>query len=351
MSVRAPRFPRQRPLAVAFALLALVAAPLATAQEALLSPRFAFDPGVEMDPSVPSPAEFLGYELGTRYTFTHDVVRYVQALAEASDRATVKEYGRTYEGRPLHVLTVTSAANQGRIEALREANLHLASGEALSAPEADALIAEHPVVVWLSYNVHGNEPSGSEAAMQVAYRLAAGQDAETRRYLDQAVVLIDPILNPDGRDRYVYWYSSMQSDVLSTDAMDLEHDEPWPGGRTNHYWFDLNRDWVWLVHPESRGRIAEYQRWLPQVHIDYHEQGFNNNYFTHPGTTPRNLLLPEALDEWSDAFGQADARAFDEHRISYFTGEAFDFFYPGYGSSYPSLMGSIGQILWRSVST
>ncbi|MEM6337374.1 MAG: hypothetical protein AAF752_12460, partial [Bacteroidota bacterium] len=151
-------------------------------------------------------------------------------------------------------------------------------------------------------------------------------------------------LNPDGRDRYVMWYKSMQSNVLSTDAIGLEHDEPWPGGRTNHYWFDLNRDWVWLVHPESATRIAAYQQWLPQVHVDYHEQGFNNNYFTHPGVTPRNLLLPDEYDYWSDAFGRADAAAFDEHRVNYFTREAFDFFYPGYGSSYPSLMGSIGML-------
>ena len=331
---------RLAPLVVLLVALAPLAVPaLAQAPEAALLPeRFAFSPelGAEMDPAVPSPAAFLGYELGTRFTFSHDVGRYIQALAAASPRVTLKEYGRTYEGRPLHLLTVTSAANQGRIETIRRANLALATG---AAPEAD-----QPVVVWLSYNVHGNEPSSTEAAMQVAYRLAAGQDRETQRYLDEAVVLIDPILNPDGRDRYVYWYTSMQSDVLSTDPVDLEHDEPFPGGRTNHYWFDLNRDWVWTVHPESRGRIAEYQRWLPQVHIDYHEQGFNNNYFTHPGTTPRNLLLPDALDEWSDAFGRADAAAFDRHRVSYFTGEAFDFYYPGYGSSYPSLMGSIGQL-------
>ena len=147
----------------------------------------------------------------------------------------------------------------------------------------------------MSYNVHGNEPSSSEAAIQAAYRLVASTDAETRNWLKNAIVIIDPMLNPDGRDRYVYWYKSSRANILNTNHEDLEHDEIWPGGRTNHYWFDLNRDWVWLIHPESRGQLI-YQDWMPQVHIDFHEQGFNNNYFTMPGTTPRNHELPAAYE-------------------------------------------------------
>jgi hypothetical protein len=196
----------------------------------------------------------------------------------------------------------------------------------------------------MSYNVHGNEPSSSEAAMQTAYRLVAGADQETVNWLDNAVVVIDPMMNPDGRDRYVYWYKSSRANILNTDANDLEHDEIWPGGRTNHYWFDLNRDWVWLVHPESQGRIAAYQEWMPQVHMDFHEQGFNNNYFAMPGTTPRNLELPADYDKWADAFGRGLIEEFDEANVNYATREAFDFFYPGYGSSYPSVMGGIGML-------
>ena len=341
-------FPRARPfngfLLFGWTLLLPASAFAQEGGGELLNPRFTFSTDLTYAEDVPSPADFLGYELGTRFTFYADVVRYIEALADASDRVTLHAYGETYEGRPLHYLVVTSPAQQARIDTIRQNNLRLATGEALGQAEARSIIEEQPVVVWLSYNVHGNEPSSTEAAMQVAYRLAAAQDSTTARYLENAVTIIDPAINPDGRDRYVYWYTSMQSDVLSTDPMDLEHDEPWPGGRTNHYWFDLNRDWVWLVHPESQGRIAAYQQWLPQVHVDYHEQGFNNNYFTHPGTTPRNLLLPDAYDRWSDAFGQADAEAFDEARVSYFTGERFDFFYPGYGSSYPSVMGAIGML-------
>lgn len=310
----------------------------------LVEPRFAFSPEGTYDASIPSPADFLGYELGTQFTFYADVVAYLKALDAASDRVTMHEYGRTHEGRPLHYLVIASTANQGRIEEIRQDNLRLADPQALNDSEAETLIRDHPVITWLSYNVHGNEPSSTEAAMQVAYRLAAGQDDEVTSFLAQSVVIIDPCLNADGRDRYVYWYRSMQSHQLSTNAADLEHDESWPGGRTNHYWFDLNRDWVWLVHAESQGRIAAYQHWLPQVHVDYHEQGFNSNYFTMPGTTPRNLLLPEGYDGLSDAFGRGDAAAFDRHQISYFTREAFDFFYPGYGSSYPSTMGAIGML-------
>ncbi len=318
------------------ALLALLIALPAFAQD-----RFAFSPGVTYDAAIPAPADFLGYELGERFTVHARMLDYFEALAASSDKITLHDYGHTHEGRRLIYVVVTSTENQGRIEDIRTNNLRLADP---SDAEAEALIPDHPAIHWMSYNVHGNEPSSTEAAMQVAYRLVAGQDAETQRILNESVVILDPCINPDGRDRYVYWYTTMHSKHLNTNPDDVEHREPWPGGRTNHYWFDLNRDWVWLVHPESQGRIAAYQQWLPQVHIDYHEQGFNNNYFTHPGTTPRNLNLPEAHDTWAERYGRADAAAFDEHRISYFTGEAFDFFYPGYGSSYPSVMGGIGML-------
>ncbi len=303
--------------------------------------RFDFDSDLNYDASIPAPAAFLGYEPGERFTFHARMLDYFRALDVASDRMTLHEYGTSHEGRPLIYAAITSPKNQARIEDIRQRNLSLPG---LSDEEAAQHANEQPLIHWMSYNVHGNEPSSTEAAMQVAYRLAAAQDAETLRYLDELVIIIDPCLNPDGRDRYTYWYTSMYSKLLNTNPEDVEHSEPWPGGRTNHYWFDLNRDWVWLVHPESQGRIQAYQQWMPQVHIDYHEQGFNANYFTHPGTTPRNLNIPSEYDDWASAFGEGDARAFDEHQIAYFTRERFDFFYPGYGSSYPTLMGSIGML-------
>lgn len=321
---------------------ALLSVP-ASSQDVFDLERFAFAPGVPVDSRIPTPESFLGYELGTQYTLYADVVGYIHAVAKASDRVSIHEYARTYERRPLHYLVITSPDNHGQIETIRENNLKLADPE-LSASDAQSLIDSQPVISWLSYNVHGNEPSSTEAAMQVIYQLAANQNQETQAILDNSVVIIDPTINPDGRDRYVYWYRSMQSAVLNTNYEDIEHSEPWPGGRTNHYWFDLNRDWVWLVHPESRGRMKAYGSWLPQIHVDYHEQGASSNYFTMPGQTPRNLNLPDEYDTWAEVFGQANAKAFDEAQINYFTRESFDFFYPGYGSSYPSNLGAIGML-------
>lgn len=316
----------------------------ARSQVKLVEPHFAFSPEGTYNDAIPSPADYLGYELGTQFTLYADVVAYLKALDAASDRITMHEYGHTHEGRKLYYLVIASPDNHAQIDAIRQNNLKLADPSTLADGEAEALIQNQPVVTWLSYNVHGNEPSSTEAAMQVAYRLAAGQDDAVLEALETSIVILDPCINPDGRDRYAYWYKSMQSRQVNADASDIEHVENWPGGRTNHYWFDLNRDWVWLVHPESQGRIAAYQQWLPQVHVDYHEQGFNSNYFTMPGVTPRNLLLPDAYDQWADTFGRGNIAAFDQHKISYATREAFDFFYPGYGSSYPSIMGAIGML-------
>lgn len=300
--------------------------------------RFQFEPNLGYDTSIKSPAEFLGYELGSEYTFHRDVIAYFRYLDEQSDKITVHTEGWSYEKRELIYAIISSEANQSNIENIRQANLDLAN------PATDTQIGDQPAIVMLTYNVHGNEASGGEAAMQTAYRLVAATDAETRNMLDNSVTIIDPTLNPDGRDRYVFWYKSSQANVLNTDASDLEHDEIWPGGRTNHYWFDLNRDWVWLVHPESRGRIEMYQEWLPQTNLDLHEQGFNNNYFTMPGITPRNRQLPDEYDEWADRYGRGVIAEFDKYHVNYSTREAFDFFYPGYGSSYPSIMGAIGML-------
>lgn len=324
-------------------ILIVVLTSSSVVSQQLLSDRFQFDSELTYDSDVQSPAEFLGYEPGEEYSHHYQLGAYLKNLADISNRVSLITYGQTYEGRNLWLAIITSEENHGRLEEIRENNLRIADAS-VSDSEATELMESNPAIVWLSYGVHGNEASSAEAALQTAYRMAAAEDEETSGFRDEAVIIIDPILNPDGRDRYVTWYKSSQANVLNTDPMDLEHDEIWPGGRTNHYWFDLNRDWVWLVHPESRGRIAEYQKWMPQVHLDLHEQGFNNNYFTMPGTTPRNKQLPDTYEEWSDRFGRGTIEEFDRHKISYATREAFDFFYPGYGSSYPSLMGGIGML-------
>lgn len=329
-----------------YLILWLAALPmLAAAQRVdLLPARFAFEPTLPYAPDLQSPAAFLGYELGLEVTLYAHVADYCRYLADRSNRIDIRPYGRTYEGRQLYVLVISSPENLARIEELRTAHLALPD-LAGSAPDAARRAAQdQPVFISLSYNIHGNEPSTTEAALQLAYRLAAAQDDETRRWLQQSVIVLYPCINPDGRDRYAYWYNGARRSTGGEEPRDLEHYDPWPNGRSNHYWFDLNRDWVWGVHPESRGHIAEYQRWMPQVHVDYHEQGYDANYFTVPGEAPRNLLLPDAYHSWADTFGRAHGRAFDREGISYFTNDRFDFFYPGYGSSYPSVMGAIGML-------
>lgn len=312
------------------------------AQTPLLPDYFQFDPELDYDENIPSPADFLGYELGERFTVYAHSVDYFEELARVSDRLTVSNYGETHEGRPLIYVVITSTKNQGNIETIQQQNRELWQ---LNRSELTEKSATQPVVVSFSYNIHGNEASGTETAMQFAYRLVAAQDETTEELLDNSVLLMFPCLNPDGRIRYTSWYSSVQRNVPAAAPIDLEHHAPWPNGRTNHYWFDLNRDWIWGVHPESRGHTNIYQEWMPQVHTDFHEMGYNSNYFTMPGTTPRNLLLPDRYEALSDTLGKANIAAFNKHKINYFTREAFDFFYPGYGSSYPSVMGAIGMLV------
>ncbi|MBB4077862.1 hypothetical protein GGR28_000463 [Lewinella aquimaris] len=291
-----------------------------------------------------SPRQFLGYRLGERFTEYARSVNYFDYLAEQSPRIKAERYGTTYEGRPLLLLTITSEDNMRNLEAIRQTQLRLVNGYREAGAQVQGLLATQPVINSYSYNIHGNEASSTEAAMQVAYELATSEDAQTVESLDLSVVLMFVCINPDGRDRYVYWYNGMARATGGEEPDDLEHHAPWPNGRTNHYWFDLNRDWIWGVHPESRGHTRAYQRWMPNVHTDYHEQGYDANYFAVPGTTPRNLLLPDAYETWADTFGRANIRQFDRMGISYFTRDRFDFYYPSYGSSYPSVMGAIGML-------
>ena len=306
--------------------------------------RFAFPENLAQS-EVLTPRQFLGYRLGERFTEYATAVSYFDYLTAQSPRIKAERYGSTYEGRPLVLLTVSSEENMDRLEEIRQNQQRLVNGfRGLSSTQVADIRADQPVVNSYSYNIHGNEASSTEAALQVAYELATSQDAETIAALDSSVVLLFVCINPDGRDRYVYWYNGMARATGGEDPNDLEHHAPWPNGRTNHYWFDLNRDWVWGVHPESRGHTAAYQRWMPSVHTDYHEQGYDANYFTVPGTTPRNLLLPDAYESWADTFGRANIARFDAQGVSYFTRDRFDFYYPSYGSSYPSVMGAIGML-------
>ena len=285
---------------------------------------------------VQSPEQFLGYSIGSRFTPHHRIVDYFNYVAKATPgMVKMEKYGETYEHRPLMVAYVSSAENMGRLESIRENNLEL-TGQGT----ADA---NQPAIVWLSYNVHGNEASSSEAAMLTLYALVNPGNAQSKTWLQNTVVVMDPCLNPDGRDRYVNWYNSVAGANYNPALASREHREPWPGGRSNHYYFDLTRDWAWQTQTESRSRIQLYQKWYPQVHVDFHEQGVNNPYYFAPAAEP----FHEVITPWQRAFqntiGRNHAKYFDENGWLYFTKERFDLLYPSYGDTYPIYNGSIGM--------
>jgi hypothetical protein len=297
--------------------------------------------GERLDPSVPSPAQVLEYPLGSRFTHHAEILNYLEALDTASGRVTLWSYGVTYEGRPLALLAVSSKANLARLDEIREANLRLADPAMLDGSERRRLLEDQPAIVWLSYGVHGNESSSSEAAMATAYLLAA--DREMEATLERVVVLIDPLSNPDGRERYVHGYEQRRGAAPDPDPQALEHSEPWPGGRQNHYLFDLNRDWSWATQQETRRRLAEYRRWEPQVHVDLHEMSTRSTYFFPPAAQPVHPLIDPRTLAWLEIFGKGNAAAFDAEGWVYYEGENFDLFYPGYGDSYPALRGAVGM--------
>jgi hypothetical protein len=319
-----PNFRRSFRHAAVAALLAQAAAGAAAAQQA-----------------PPSPADVLGYQLGERFTPYAGVQRYARALAEASPLVDYRPYGTTPEGRELLQLVIASPQNLQRLDQIVAANAELTRPET-SAERARQIAESNPAVVYFSYGVHGNESSSSEAALYTAWDLARGAP-EVAGVLDSLVVIIDPATNPDGRDRYVGWFSSVVGAEPNVNPQAREHREPWPGGRFNHYLFDLNRDWSWGTQPETRARLATWWRWNPQVHVDFHEMFYNSSYFFFPAAAPINPIYPQHILDWGKRFGQGNASAFDQFGWDYYSGEAFDLFYPGYGDSWPSLTGAVGM--------
>jgi hypothetical protein len=287
---------------------------------------------------VQSPEEFLGYKIGTRFTPHWKLVDYFKTVA-ASVPSMVKleQYGMTNEGRPLIVVYVSSASNISNLETIRANNLKIAQDS------RNASIANAPVIVWLSYNVHGNEASSSEASMLTLYALVDPKNAQSKQWLQNTVVVIDPCLNPDGRDRYVNWFNSVVGKNYNPAPDAREHDEPWPGGRVNHYNFDLNRDWSWQTQVESQQRVALYDKWLPQIHVDFHEQGINNPYYFAPAAQPYHEVITKWQRDFQNTIGRNHAKYFDEKGWLYFTKEEFDLTYPAYGDTYPLYNGAIGM--------
>ncbi len=288
-----------------------------------------------------SPEEFLGYKIGSRYTPHHKIVNYFNHVAaNASSVMKLQQYGETNEGRPLLLAFITSANNINHLDEIRLNNLRLAN---LAIGRAALEEENAPAIVWLSYNVHGNEPSSSEAAMLTLFALADPSNTKTKEWLKNTVVVIDPCINPDGRDRYVNWFTTAVGKKMNPQLMTREHREPWPQGRTNHYTFDLNRDWAWQTQVESQQRMKVYSQWLPQVHVDYHEQGVNEPYYFAPAAEPFHEVITPFQREFQTTIGKNNAKYFDQNNWLYFTREVFDLFYPSYGDTYPIYNGAIGM--------
>ena len=292
-----------------------------------------------LNAQIKSPDEFLGYELGAHFTPHYKVADYFKQTAVASPKnVKLIEYGKTNEGRPLLVAVISATENIVRLEQIRTNNLKLSTGA-----DNTVDIKAQPAIVWLSYNVHGNEANSTETAMKMLYTLSSGNNVEANNWLKNTVVVIDPCLNPDGRDRYVNYFNSVVGKTPNSDPASREHIEPWPGGRPNHYYFDLNRDWAWQTQLESKQRLALYNDWMPQVHVDFHEQSYNEPYYFAPAAEP----VHQDITPWQRSFqvvvGKNNAKYFDAEGWQYFTKERFDLLYPSYGDTYPLYNGSIGM--------
>ena len=286
-----------------------------------------------------NPDQFLGYTLGDKYTPHYKIVNYFNYVSTvAASQMKLQQYGETNEGRSLLLAFVASPENFPKLEEIRKNNLRLTG--LLNDKPGDV---NAPAIVWLSYNVHGNETSSSETAMKVLYELLNPSNTKTKEYLKNSIVIIDPCLNPDGRDRYVNWQMQMIGKDANPNPDAREHDEPWPGGRTNHYNFDLNRDWAWQTQVETKQRLKVFNQWMPHVHSDYHEQGINNPYYFAPAAEPYHEVITQFQRSFQIEIGKNNAKYFDENGLLYFTKEVFDLFYPSYGDTYPLYNGSIGM--------
>ena len=299
-----------------------------------------------LNPAIPSPEEFLGYSIGTHFTRHDRIVAYFKELEKHSDRITVETIGKTYEERPLIIATISDPENHGNLENIKSEHKKLVD------PTEDLIsTADNPVIVLLAYSVHGNETSSGEAAMLTAYYLTANDDEETRRILNESVILIDPAQNPDGRDRAASWHNSYKSLVPSSDPYDKEHREGWPNGRSNHYLANLNRDWLSATQIESRERLKFFHEWYPTIHIDFHEMGANRTYYLEPAPErAESPIIPKSSYEFNKTVAKYQIEELEKIGSFYFTGEVFDNISPIYGSTYPDFHGAVGVTLEQASS-
>lgn len=306
-----------------------------------------FPPNIQLNPAIPTPQSVIGHQVG-EWHITHDrLVNYMMALDKASDRISLEVIGQTHEMRPILLLTITSPKNHQNLEAIR------AEHTLLSDPQKSGSInvKNIPAVFYMGHSIHGNEASGANAALLTAYYLAAAQGPEIENYLSNTIILFDPSFNPDGLQRFSSWVNARKSKLVNADPNDVEHNEAWPGGRFNHYWFDLNRDWLVAQHPESQARVKRFHAWKPNVLTDHHEMSTNATFFFQPGVPSRmHPLTPEKNLELTKKIGAFHAKALDEIGSLYYTQEGYDDFYYGKGSTFPDVQGAIG-ILFEQASS
>lgn len=302
---------------------------------------------VQLNAKIPTPESVLGFQVGEWHA-THDkLVSYMEILAASSNRISIENRGETFEGRPLLLLTITSPENHKNIESIQKD--HIKNTDAASSSSLN--LNEMPLVVYQGFSIHGNEPSGANASMLLAYYLAAAEGDEIENLLANTIILLDPSLNPDGLQRFAYWANTNKSAHLNTDPNDREFHEVWPGGRTNHYWFDMNRDWLPAQLPESQARIKTFIAWRPNILTDHHEMGSNSTFFFQPGVQSRvHPLTPKANQELTKEIGNYHAKALDKIGSLYFTEENYDDFYYGKGSTYPDVNGAIGILFEQGSS-
>ena len=302
---------------------------------------------VTYNQDIPTPQSVLGFEVG-EWHITHDkLVEYMKLLSAVSNRISIEDRGKTFEGRPLILLTVTSPENHGNLDAIRTQHLKLIDYKQSNQLNTDTM----PLVVYQGFSIHGNEPSGSNSSLILAYYLAAAEGDDIEELLENTVILLDPSFNPDGLQRFAYWANTNKSDFLNADPNDREFHEVWPGGRTNHYWFDMNRDWLPVQLPESRARIETYNNWMPNILTDHHEMGTNSTFFFQPGVQSRvHPLTPKLNQELTKEIGNYHAKALDNIGSLYFTEERYDDYYYGKGSTFPDINGGIG-ILFEQASS
>lgn len=297
----------------------------------------------DLDPAVPVPQTVIGHAVGDGAVRYESLIRYLTALADASPLVTMTPYAQSHEGRTLYYLTITSAANHARLDQIKADNAKLLDPRKLASPaEGERLVDSLPGVAWLAYSIHGDELSSTDAALELAYLLTAGTDDVTRQLRDKLVIHIDPVMNPDGRERYLSQIQPLQGKIENPDHQAMQHTGLWYAGRGNHYFFDMNRDWALQVHPETRGRTARIVEWNPHLVVDSHEMGSLDTYLFEPPREPFNVNLSENMLEWRRRFSADQAKAFDAHGWSYYTREWYEAWYPGYTDLWASFHGAVG---------